>query len=82
MVSATQQSVDGLRKELRERIDLLSEQRLRSASDFLSWLEQLEDEAEIAMLSSSKRFREEMDAASRAADAAPRTDWRTVRDDV
>lgn len=82
MVSITKQSAEALREELRERIDSLSEQRLRSASDFLSWLEQLEDEAEIAMLSGSRRFREEMDAASRAADAASPSDWRTVRDDV
>lgn len=82
MISAPQQSVDAIRAELRELVDSLSEQRLRSASDFIKWLEQLEDEAEIAMLSKSKQFRDEMAAASRAADAAPRVDWRTIRNDV
>lgn len=82
MATSPKASIDTLRRELRERIDLLSEMRLQTASDFIRWLEQIEDDAEIEMLSRSRQFRQEMEAATRAADAAPKVDWRTVRDDV
>ena len=80
--AAIQETTDTLRDEAKEVVDGLSLERLRSARDFLRWLEQLEDEAEVEMLSRSKKFRDEMEAASRAADAAPKVDWRTLRDDV
>ncbi len=80
--STVQDSSDALRKQAKEVVDALSSERLQSAHDFLRWLQQLEDDAEIAMLSGSKQLRDELDRQREAVRTGGGVDWRKVRDDV
>lgn len=71
-----------LREEVRQTLDGLTGSRLTSARDFLKWLEQLDDEAEIEAFSRNKKLQKKLDEQRRLVDQGKGVDWRKVRDDV
>ncbi len=65
-----------VREELLEALEGLHGPRLQTARDFAQYLAQLEDDAEVEMLSRSASFASEMREAEHAADTAEPFDWR------
>ncbi|MCK4659458.1 MAG: hypothetical protein KAV82_08040 [Phycisphaerae bacterium] len=75
-------SIKELRQRAKERIEHLSEGGLKSALDYLDFLEMREEEDATEELLRIPGFEEGMERAERDIAAGRVTDWRKARQDV
>jgi len=81
-VEQTPKTPHKFRRQIKQRIDRLSAERLTVADDFLAYLEHRESDEATAELLRIPGLLEAVDEAKRDVAAGRTTDWRNVRRDV
>lgn len=71
-----------LRREIKRAIDTLSDDRLRTAADFLTYLQLLESEEATEELMRIPGAMKEIERGNRDIAEGKTTNWREVRQDV
>ncbi len=78
----TRMTTSELRRELKRRIDRLSEERLAVADDFLAYVEERESDDATAELLRIPGLLDELKEAERVIAEGKTVSWREVRHDV